>query len=148
MNCIWTQVLWMNYLKNYITDLPNHCLLPLHLKRTLRVGEFHTFWYVVKHWFKYWINACFIVKVKTSEQPLLRSPEVIEVLYILLLIHIFQICQNDIWVSMWINDVDFPQSNWMSTRSLVCLNSEWGIDKGLVQSQASSASILRNFCWI
>ena len=41
MNCIWTQVLWMNYLKNYIMNLSNHCLLPLHLERTLRIKRFH-----------------------------------------------------------------------------------------------------------
>ena len=104
--------------------------------------------YAVKHWFRYWINAYFIVKVKTSEWPLLRSPEVTEVLYILLLICIFQICWNDIWMLMWINDIDFPQSNWTSTRSLVCLDSGQGIDEGLVQSQALLALILWNFRWI
>ena len=107
-----------------------------------------SFQYAVRHWFRYWINACFIVKVRASEQSLLRSSEVTEVLHILLLICIFQICQNDTWMSMWIDDVDFPQSNWTSTRSLVCLDSGWGIGKGLVQSQASSASISGNFRWI
>ena len=104
--------------------------------------------YVVKCWFRYWINTYFIVKVKTSEQSFLRSSEVTEVLYILLLIYIFQICQNDIWMSMWINNIDFSQFNWTLTRSLVCLNSGWDIDKGLVQSQASSVLILWNFRWI